>query len=590
MHTFIKNAMASALMPLLLCAALISCTKEPAKSDMKDLKPIFSSDEFNVEAGGTISLPFSIANVEGADLELTVTTSNPDASASVEHDNLYSGTVDFTAPAVSKGETVTVTLKAVDNENAREASTVTNVVVGASEALGVALTADIRSMATKPNGTFDLPFTISGKGAAEISDNVSLTLTSGWSANCVMNENGDGGNIHVIAPGALTPELEIKMTISDNYDRTAELNVKIAIVEVSTSENAANCYIVSPGSTISIKAVEGNSADELVFNNAALVWQDAMGMVKSVSASSADKVVVVELNSGITGNAVVAAKQDDVIVWSWHLWVTDYDPEADPMVWTSSSSGKTYTFMDRNLGAANATKYDAGSFGLLYQWGRKDPFVGADGVMSSVFVKKYDIDGNIIREINTERPVYAENDYESTNLQLAIQNPLVFYHAPASAWPVVDWLTDDAQRQNHDLWGGVSGYKTKYDPCPEGWTVPPATDPWGFRKEYKKEGGLNDTGKYDPSYPWYIEYDDEYCIGFRYKPSGSDKEYWFPFCGQRDCNSGDLRSTGSGSQFHTRTAQNTTVLTQLFAWGNPASESPLNRPYGSSIRCIKEEQ
>lgn len=566
----------------------VSCTPEEDVVDMKELKPIFSSNEFSVEAGGTIALTFAISNVEGAELELTASASNPEATVSVTHDNLYQGEVMFTAPAVSSGESITVTLKVNDAANGRSASTTTTVTVGASESLSVSLSADIRSMATKPGGSFELPFIISGKGKAEISTEPEITVTDGWTAACTFDEDQEGGSITVTAPAALTTELAVKMEISDNYGRTATLDVKLSIVEVSNTENAANCYIVSPGSTISIKAVEGNSADELTFNNASLVWQDELGMVKSVAASPADKAIVVTLNPGISGNAVVAARQDDEIVWSWHLWVTDYDPEDNPMVYTSPKTSTTYTFMDRNLGAMSGEKYTAESFGLLYQWGRKDPFVGADGTMSSVYVKKYDIDGNQVREVSEERPVYGSDDYVSTNLELSIRNPHIFYTAPSSAWPVVDWLTDDAQRQNNDLWGGVSGYKSKYDPCPEGWIVPQAGDPWLFRSEYSKEGSLNDSGKYDSTYPWYIEYDDAYCIGFRYKAAGSDTEYWFPFCGEKDCNGGALNSVGSGSQYHTRTTSNTTVLVQCLAWGNPTSEMTLNRPYGSSVRCIKE--
>ena len=566
----------------------VSCTPEEDVVDMKELKPIFSSNEFSVEAGGTIALTFAISNVEGAELELTASASNPEATVSVTHDNLYQGEVMFTAPAVSSGESITVTLEVNDAANGRSASTTTTVTVGASESLSVSLSADIRSMATKPGGSFELPFIISGKGKAEISTEPDITVTDGWTAACTFDEDQEGGSITVTAPAALTTELAVKMEISDNYGRTATLDIKLSIVEVSNTENAANCYIVSPGSTISIKAVEGNSTDELTFNNASLVWQDELGMVKSVAASPADKAIVVTLNPEISGNAVVAARQDDEIVWSWHLWVTDYDPEDNPMVYTSPKTSTTYTFMDRNLGAMSGEKYTAESFGLLYQWGRKDPFVGADGTMSSVYVKKYDIDGNQVREVSEERPVYGSDDYESTNLELSIRNPHIFYTAPSSAWPVVDWLTDDAQRQNNDLWGGVSGYKSKYDPCPEGWIVPQAGDPWLFRSEYSKEGSLNDSGKYDSSYPWYIEYDDAYCIGFRYKAAGSDTEYWFPFCGEKDCNGGALNSVGSGSQYHTRTTSNTTVLVQCLAWGNPTSEMTLNRPYGSSVRCIKE--
>ena len=587
------NKLGKSLLAALLltgAATIVSCGSDDSDDGPKlgELKAIFSSDNFSVEAGGTVSLPFTVTGVEGATLALSATPSNTAATTSVTSDANYAGSVEFTAPAITDGEKITVTLTVTDSKNNRTTTAQTSVTVGALEKLAVALSADIKSMATKPGGSFELPFTVTGIGTATVASDVTLTATSGWNATCEWGSDKTSGKIKVTAPAALTPTLALSMTISDNHNRTAKLEATLTIVEISTAANAANCHIVAPGSTLTIKAVEGNSTTELNFNNAALVWQDAQGMVKSVSANSSEKVVVVQLNAGIVGNAVVAAKLDDVIVWSWHVWVTDYDPMSDPFVWTDKSTGTSYTFMDRNLGAKNAKKYDAGSLGLLYQWGRKDPFVGADGTDSSVYVLKYDIDGNRVREVSEERPTYPSSDYESTNLLLSIQNPNTFYSAPSSAWPVVDWLTDDAQRQNHDLWGGVSGYKTKYDPCPEGWKVPEAGAPWGFRKEYKKAGALNDGQPYDSSYPWFIEYDDAYCIGFRYKQADSGKEYWFPFTGKKDCNKGDLNGVGGGANYNTATCQNTLAIMEMLAWGNPASETGLNRPYGSSVRCIKE--
>ncbi len=587
------NKLGKSLLAALLltgAATIVSCGSDDSDDGPKlgELKAIFSSDNFSVEAGGTVSLPFTVTGVEGATLTLSAAPSNTAATTSVTSDANYSGSVEFTAPAITDGEKITVTLTVTDSKNNRSTTAQTSVTVGASEKLAVALSADIKSMATKPGGSFELPFTVTGIGTATVASDVTLTATSGWNATCEWGSDKSSGKIKVTAPAALTPTLALSMTISDNHNRTAKLEATLTIVEISTAANAANCHIVAPGSTLTIKAVEGNSTTELNFNNAALVWQDAQGMVKSVSANSSEKVVVVQLNAGIVGNAVVAAKLDDVIVWSWHVWVTDYDPMSDPFVWTDKSTGTSYTFMDRNLGARNAKKYDAGSLGLLYQWGRKDPFVGADGTESSVYVLKYDIDGNRVREVSEERPTYPSSDYESTNLPLSIQNPNTFYSAPSSAWPVVDWLTDDAQRQNHDLWGGVSGYKTKYDPCPEGWKVPAAGAPWGFRKEYKKAGALNDGQPYDSTYPWFIEYDDAYCIGFRYKQADSGKEYWFPFTGKKDCNKGDLNGVGGGANYNTATCQNTLAIMEILAWGNPASETGLNRPYGSSVRCIKE--
>jgi len=51
---------------------------------------------------------------------------------------------------------------------------------------------------------------------------------------------------------------------------------------------------------------------------------------------------------------------------------------------------------------------------------------------------------------------------------------------------------------------------------------------------------------------------------------------------------GVLNGVAGGATFHTATCQNTYAIMEMLAWGNPASETGLNRPYGSSVRCIKE--
>ena len=585
-----KKLLAATL--IALCAtALVSCDNKEGEEEVPQLGPLsalFSSDDFSVEAGGKISLPFTVTGVEGATLELDATANNEACVVTVKADASYSGEVEFTAPAITEATDVNVVLSVKDAKHNRSTSATAVVSVGASEPLTAVLAGDIKSIAVKGGEQVALPVVISGIGAATVSD-PTVTVSAGWSAVWAWTSKEEGkGTVTLTAPAAPTETVTLNVEVKDNFDRTATINQELSVVAITVSAGAANCHIVAPGSTLTISAVKGNSAEKLTFDNAVLVWQDAMSMVKSVAANASEGVVVVNLNSGLSGNAVVAARQGETIVWSWHLWVTDYDPTADPMIYTDKETSTVYTWMDRNLGARNNTKYDAGALGLMYQWGRKDPFVNADGVHSSIYVKKYDIDGNLVREVAERRPTYPADDYESTNLELAIQNPTVFYTAPSSAWPVVDWLTDDAQRQDNDLWGGVSKYKTVYDPCPEGWRVPEAGAPWGFRKQYKKNGNLNDSGKYDPAYPWYIEYDDEFCIGFRYKPEGSDKEYWWPFTGRKDPNSGSLMGIDGGAQYHTASTMNTTATIESFAWGNPATETGLNRPYGSSVRCIKE--
>lgn len=415
---------------------------------------------------------------------------------------------------------------------------------------------------------------------AKITGTPTVEVSSGWSTEVSVSE--DIIKVKYNAPASIGQTLEIKISATDDHNRKVEYSGSLSIVEITTTAGAANCHVVKPGGTLTIKAVKGNSTTALEFDNATLVWQDAIGLVSSVSGNGSEGVVVVRLADGKEGNAVVAARDGDRIVWSWHVWVTDYDPEADIFEWTDAN-GITYKYMDRNLGALSAEKYSKESLGLMYQWGRKDPFPGGDDVESQIQKRIYDINGNQIYMKIEERPTY--NDNTSTNLQLAIEHPDVFYGAPSSSWPVVDWLTDKAALQNNDLWGGKTNAKTVYDPCPEGWRIPAAGNGWGFRTEYKKKGSLNDDGEYDESYPWFQDYDK--CIGFRYKTKAG-KEYWFPLVGKLDPNNGTLQSVGGSGYYNTCTDNSNTVFYECLAWGNPASESMLNRTHGAATRCIKE--
>ncbi len=66
--------------------------------------------------------------------------------------------------------------------------------------------------------------------------------------------------------------------------------------------------------------------------------------------------------------------------------MTGYDP--------SAAAGQNvvggYTLMDRNIGALNKTPGDRDSFGLAYQWGRKDPFPGSDGSRQGTWIELSD--------------------------------------------------------------------------------------------------------------------------------------------------------------------------------------------------------
>ena len=555
---------------------------EKGDDDYGDLGIFFDTSAPAINPGQTLEIPFTVTGSEGATLDLVPSVDNSDYSCAlgkVDYVN-YQGTIKLTAPEViTEATEVKVSLTASDTHK-RSLTKSVSVKVNASEPLTITVLGEPASMAVKAGGSFSLSYKVLNLAPAKITGTPTAEVSSGWSTEVSVSE--DIIKVKYNAPASIGQTLEIKISATDDHNRKVEYSGSLSIVEITTTAGAANCHVVKPGGTLTIKAVKGNSTTALEFDNATLVWQDAIGLVSSVSGNGSEGVVVVRLADGKEGNAVVAARDGDRIVWSWHVWVTDYDPEADIFEWTDAN-GITYKYMDRNLGALSAEKYSKESLGLMYQWGRKDPFPGGDDVESQIQKRIYDINGNQIYMKIEERPTY--NDNTSTNLQLAIEHPDVFYGAPSSSWPVVDWLTDKAALQNNDLWGGKTNAKTVYDPCPEGWRIPAAGNGWGFRTEYKKKGSLNDDGEYDESYPWFQDYDK--CIGFRYKTKAG-KEYWFPLVGKLDPNNGTLQSVGGSGYYNTCTDNSNTVFYECLAWGNPASESMLNRTHGAATRCIKE--
>lgn len=212
--------------------------------------------------------------------------------------------------------------------------------------------------------------------------------------------------------------------------------------------------------------------------------------------------IQVRVTPGMRGNALVAirkkinATEYGEIIWSWHLWVTDYDPyvqmtpiagnylytvpggeihryaDADgKTLWVGGDYANAF-IMDRNLGAlvavGNPDDYILRN-GLYYEWGRKDP-LPRNVVEPSV------------RANNTGEPE-GNGLLARANIRYSVHHPAVFI--PGAG-------TSDTSWTNYDLEGPTLGAdvtwldpridqhgadycesgKSVYDPCPYGWQVP----------------------------------------------------------------------------------------------------------------------
>jgi len=241
----------------------------------------------------------------------------------------------------------------------------------------------------------------------------------------------------------------------------------------------SNAYIVAPGSTITIPVnIKGNANEPLkeaptdnatiggvthTATSVAVLWQSATSLI-NVSSIYNGKVNITA--SGTPGNAVVAAYNGSTILWSWHIWVTDYTPNGGGVTYTNTLSNPTRTFMERNLGATTISTATTTTYGCYYQWGRKDPF-------------PYNITSGTYNGTATFAN-HSGGSVESANLQYTIQHPTEF--STYLNTTTNDWYADVTAEQNNNLWNKTDNTKTIYDPCPPGWRVPTSgagsASPW----------------------------------------------------------------------------------------------------------------
>ena len=201
----------------------------------------------------------------------------------------------------------------------------------------------------------------------------------------------------------------------------------------------ANCYIVPKAGSYKFKAVKGNSTTSVgSVAKAELLWATADGMVEGIGFSGG--YVTFKTPSTLkAGNALIAAKSaSGTILWSWHIWI----PKTE--VGGGLYGLSYYTMMSRNLGALEDASASSGAdaYGLLYQWGRKDPF-------------------------RCETP----SDKKSGTMTIAqtIASPTTFVYNEGTWMASVD----------KTVWGDKAT-KTIYDPCPPGYKVPMREDLTGF--------------------------------------------------------------------------------------------------------------
>ena len=369
-------------------------------------------------------------------------------------------------------------------------------------------------------------------------------------------------------------------------------------IDLSAGKQTANCYVVSAPGYYKFPLVYGNARNADGSDNtnaygtptfvdhndvqitspyiyltngganvpadAILVWQDAPHLVNPESVKlSSDKHFIefqVRKEDICQGNSVLAVcDASGIIMWSWHIWVTDHDmtntievhnnPDVGGLVISkfmevplgycdaevrvrdkrkfnfkvrqTETGGKDATITFNQLSADSLYTY--GNNAPYYQWGRKDPMLPSDGT------------GNVDKPFyDKQREWKRINSFVSTGQ--AVQDPFSFYYIRDNDW---------SSSHNYDYWNknftsaaSVSNtdvVKTIYDPSISSFCLPKTAAFTGFTStgDNTTNGGqFNVSGSFTKGRNFYTN-------GWR---TGST--VFFHAFGFRDTS--NIRSTGTG--------------------------------------------
>ncbi|MBQ5692003.1 MAG: fimbrillin family protein [Alistipes sp.] len=299
-----------------------------------------------------------------------------------------------------------------------------------------------------------------------------------------------------------------------------------------SAEGTANCYLVQAAGNYKFKAAIGNTEYSVGnVKKTEVLWEtfgtDVMPNEGDLIASTGYQNGYIYFSTAENfnnGNASIAARNSkDVILWSWHIWCSEEG-------WTDQVyANNAGTMMDRNLGATSATPGNVGAFGLLYQWGRKDPFLGSCSLTEEILA--------------------------------------------ASTGTSYDWSGENGEdyvRRWQD------NKKSLYDPCPVGYRVP--------------EGGAN--GFWATAYETSSDISwDPANNGRHWTLADGETTAWYPAVGYRNNYTGALEEVGYYGYCWSASPYPNSSGSAYNLYFKHSGVYPANRgdhASGYSVRCVKE--
>lgn len=245
--------------------------------------------------------------------------------------------------------------------------------------------------------------------------------------------------------------------------KTVEYKIPTSVVDISNS-GTANCYIINELGAFKFKPTRGNEnipISEIAYtevmyeiSDLQLCYGDCflVNLPGDVMKRTAYKDGYIYFEASEYGSTVIAAKNSSgKVLWSWHIWATK-----EPI---SEVAHNNVIMMDRNLGAPSSIENSISlSYGMVYQWGRKDPFL-------SHIYPRYDNGREYYYDATFTTWPEPVTSNECLSIDYTIENPMTRINWNNSG----DWLFEKSPDQSILRWGKS---KSIYDPCPYGWRVP----------------------------------------------------------------------------------------------------------------------
>lgn len=482
-----------------------------------------------------------------------------------------------------------------------------------------------------------------------------------WSVECVadwVDISIDGNSLTIYVDENTTDALRLAVidVVAGSEPDTCKARFKLTqlgdnALDLSATATA-NCYICPTLTTVKFRAdVKGNGLKDgrsrymAIYDSkikdasyADVVWEATYDGDKSRSVRIIDSTPIYSAEDGyiylrtgdIEGNALVAV-YDGIgkLLWSWHLWVSDSKIE--------HSTANGLEWMDRNLGALTNQMDDVSNRGMLYQWGRKEPFLPSPAEYVAMPTHSYDENYNLTEseeeyaaiqaeimanrvKVNINNTQTGDGEYEwqyvgysapvalnaPGNIEYALEHPTTLLACRtdiAIGEYVFDWYmqqdlvnTSGVMMQSDSaLWGEAvlgTDYKTIFDPCPPGYCVPPQGAFGKVPAEYacsyvsdqwtKEAYGWRWTGGNGDFFPSVGNFDVSGLIG----ETSEKMLYW------------TAESFGNGTAGYGKAATLFVAFNDIYYGIYPLLDPTIAeswysygaRAYGASVRCVREQK